>query len=390
MPTGAEDSRGTALARSRASLPVLLAGGLAYVLHDRAFALYRQLVQEDALLEWATFWLLLLAAWNFAGLALALRRRFERFPLAAALLALFCVFVAMEEISWGQRIFNFDATPELLAINSQREFNIHNTFGADARQLILNLFLLGYGVVAPLLADFVRLPALLAAEARALPPPALVPAFVATAFLLNLDPWGYTTEICELMLAMALALVAVARRAEFAERPAVARGAGRGWKTVALALVVAWASEQLSWRLAGAGEDFEARAREELEVLAGDLGRALENSGDLETGDCGLHGRVASLVGEPGWEALADGSFAAMAGRELPETRARFFVDPWNQPYWYIDVCRVEGPVFEREARVYSFGRNRRRDSVEFAVAGDDLAVVVRKVERRRPAPPSS
>jgi len=40
-------------------------------------------------------------------------------------LAVLFIFIAGEEISWGQRIFNFE-TPEQFSSNLQNEFNIHN------------------------------------------------------------------------------------------------------------------------------------------------------------------------------------------------------------------------------------------------------------------------
>jgi hypothetical protein len=66
---------------------------------------YYQSVQEDQALEWASFWSFL-----FAGLVFALAARRQRIATAALPwfllgLLLFCFFVAMEEISWGQRIF---------------------------------------------------------------------------------------------------------------------------------------------------------------------------------------------------------------------------------------------------------------------------------------------
>ncbi len=59
---------------------------------------YRALLQEDRIVEWTTVWLFLAAA--FVGLrgALTHRRVFD------GLVALFCLFVAGEEISWGQRL----------------------------------------------------------------------------------------------------------------------------------------------------------------------------------------------------------------------------------------------------------------------------------------------
>ena len=56
------------------------------------------------------------------------------------------IFIAGEEISWGQRIFSF-STPEILtAINDQNEFNLHNVnkklFDAALTWSVLALLLL--------------------------------------------------------------------------------------------------------------------------------------------------------------------------------------------------------------------------------------------------------
>ena len=64
---------------------------------------------------------------------------------------------------------------------------------------------------------------------------------------------------------------------------------------------------------------------------------------------------------------------AAVKG--LPEERAQFFIDPWNTPYWIRqtnDPKRKEKKVF-----IYSFGPNRRRDSVFGKISGDDIGVPV-------------
>lgn len=46
-----------------------------------------------------------------------------------AVLAAGCFFVAMEEISWGQRILGIDTPPALEEINHQGELNLHNIAG---------------------------------------------------------------------------------------------------------------------------------------------------------------------------------------------------------------------------------------------------------------------
>jgi len=83
--------------------------------------------QEDGLFETWTVLLLLFAA----GL-LAAGARGSRRARAARVLALLMAFVlavfAMEEISWGQRIFGLETPARLAAINHQQELNVHNLF----------------------------------------------------------------------------------------------------------------------------------------------------------------------------------------------------------------------------------------------------------------------
>jgi F0F1-type ATP synthase membrane subunit c/vacuolar-type H+-ATPase subunit K len=46
----------------------------------------------------------------------------------STVIALACIFVSLEEISWGQRVLGVQ-TPEALAtINTQKELNVHNLF----------------------------------------------------------------------------------------------------------------------------------------------------------------------------------------------------------------------------------------------------------------------
>lgn len=64
-------------------------------------------VQEDEALEWATFWAFLLAAGACALGAFRQWSSLRRLPWFLLGLGLFCLFVAMEEISWGQRVLGY-------------------------------------------------------------------------------------------------------------------------------------------------------------------------------------------------------------------------------------------------------------------------------------------
>lgn len=79
-----------------------------------------------------------------------------QFEALQILLGLFFVFVAGEEISWGQRIFNF-GTPAIMSnSNLQGEFNLHNISIFDHNSSIfdqhraLNLFVLINGFFLPI------------------------------------------------------------------------------------------------------------------------------------------------------------------------------------------------------------------------------------------------
>lgn len=104
---------------------------LAYRIVDRSAYLW--IIREDGPFEYLTF-LAYLAA---AGVALlvsgALARAGER-GFAAAFLGVVatCIFIAGEEISWGQRLLKIQTPEFFLERNHQRELNLHNLLGRYA------------------------------------------------------------------------------------------------------------------------------------------------------------------------------------------------------------------------------------------------------------------
>ena len=107
---------------------VLVLGSVAYafVRESRYPDFYYFTVQEDEYLEWASFWAFLLAAAAFFRTAIVHRPANRIFPWYLYGLALFCFVVAMEEISWGQRLVGFSSPEFFRANNLQGETNIHN------------------------------------------------------------------------------------------------------------------------------------------------------------------------------------------------------------------------------------------------------------------------
>lgn len=116
---------------------LLLAILLAYRLFGASSEAFRVLYLEDGVLESATPLLFVLSSLMLGRVAVGLLRIPKgetAYRIAAAALAFMAVMAflyAMEEISWGQRIFGWE-TPEVIAEgNTQDETNIHNYFTAS-------------------------------------------------------------------------------------------------------------------------------------------------------------------------------------------------------------------------------------------------------------------
>ena len=100
---------------------------------------------------------------------------------------------------------------------------------------------------------------------------------------------------------------------------------------------------------------------------------------DFESGRvsarCNVHKRLYSYVVKYEQYGLQQGEFANLVSQGMPEERAEFLLDPWNSPYWIRYRCH-------RSSRnevlfVYSFGPNRRRESTEFEIRGDDVGAYI-------------
>jgi len=85
------------------------------------------LLHEDGIVEWLTFIFLFFAFLLSLVLCKKLANTGEY--LASIFyfgVGCFCLFVALEEISYGQRIFGFETSEYLKEINDQQETSIHN------------------------------------------------------------------------------------------------------------------------------------------------------------------------------------------------------------------------------------------------------------------------
>ena len=358
------------------SLSALTANGLvigtfayAFILVGAAPDHYYLSVQEDEYVEWASFWAFLAASGLFLRSAVRQRRLRHNLPWFLTGLALFCFVVAMEEISWGQRIIGYRPPVYFLEHNFQQELNLHNVVDTSLRKLGLKVIILGYGVVLPIVALAPGVKRLLDVTGIVVPPASMIPSFLLVFATYQIYPWKHSGEWVELMLGLGFLFVALATPEEQDEKP--------GMTASVPALMIAWlAVVLLGVSTAGASrfyrnalpENVDA-ARQEVEALRSDFeDRRVRTR-------CGVHKRLYTYVQKYEQTHLLEGAFARLQTQGLPEERADFFLDPWNSPYWVRDTCATRSE--QRRVFVYSFGPNRKRDSTRSEIRGDDIGAFV-------------
>jgi hypothetical protein len=352
-----------------ANASVLAPGVVAALLRAFRTDTYSRAVQEDQALEWATFWAFAMAAAFYLVTAVRLRRAGLGVPWFTTGLALFCVFVAMEEISWGQRVLGYRPPDYFLEQNFQQELNVHNVFSTGLRKLVLKGVILGFGVVLPLLAAGKRGKAVLDRLGVPAPPWQLAPAFLATYLLYEIYPWSHTGEWVELMLGFGFLLAAVSsigRAQPSGSEPRLQ--VVQVLASVLAPILLGLGTTAVLDAARSENPELLATAQREVEALRQDF-----LSGRIES-NCSLHKRLYTFMEKYDQRALLEGEFASLVARGLPEARAEFLLDPWNSPYWIRDWCK-DG---RRLTFVYSFGPDRKRDSTRDRILGDDIGAFIR------------
>jgi hypothetical protein len=315
---------------------------------------YWDAMQEDRVIEWWTA-LLFLAA-GLIGMHRAVRRR----RVGDALVALFCILVAGEEVSWGQRLIGYTPPAAFLEHNTQQEVNLHNFRDIIGQpKWLLAGILAAYGLLLPAL-GLVRVARRLLQAVRLTAPPAeAAPWFAIAIALLAWYPVEFTGEWVE-ALAGGLFL---------------ATAGGSAPTAVTAALVGLCTAVLLASASARRATSPELLACATIEVRA--LVDALPpNATPRLRRMRRVHKRVCTAVQDgylrEGITRALDAAACAHVrdGARMP--RRRFVVDPWGTAYW----LRVEKSATDTsEVVVYSFGPNRRRDTAE---GGDDITAQTR------------
>ncbi len=358
-----------------ASLLMLAIVAYAHWLQEADPDQFYRIVQEDERLEWGTFWAFLLAAVANGVAALRQHRVEQGLPWFLIGLGLFCFVVAMEEISWAQRVLGYRPPSYFLEHNYQQEFNFHNVIESDLRQDAFIGLISAYGVVLPLLAAIPGIARLLAAARIVSPPALLAPAFAVALWIYVDYPWRFAAEIVELTVGFGFLCAGSLRAREFAEAPGPSV-----WRQTVLVLVLAGVTLGLGVASAAVSR-FQRRASPEalraaeieLDALKRDFYALPDQRDGRLSVRCNVHKRLYTFVEKYHKPSLLRGEFAALTSQGLPEERAAFFIDPWNDPYWIRSRCsknRSRQSVF-----LYSFGPNRLRDSDKWEVHDDDVGV---------------
>lgn len=204
----------------------------AYLIMARYFPrLYILATYEDLIGEWAQFFLFTLTMLLAARQAVVT----SKFRLFFSLLTFACLYVAGEEISWGQRLFDIPTPDFFDQHNLQGETNLHNFFtgplGTMTKQALeysIAVGLVAYGFVYPwLLKNRVNWALWLEKKGLAAPPLYLWPFFVSSA-LLEIGLFQFNeAEIAEILIPFALAVMTLNYSLAYRQKVSLFRG--QGW-----------------------------------------------------------------------------------------------------------------------------------------------------------------
>ena len=179
--------------------------------------LYRWLLREDSVVESLTAVLLALAAVLAVAAAIRMPEPLRWSRVFFLLFAAFSLLMALEEISWGQRLLGIKPGAFFKTYSDQQEIGLHNVMQDYLKRQnspivwtrkIAALALFAYGVILPILNRFAPFARLLPRLRLVVPPPALVPGFFLGSFLCWADwPTGREEELGEFLFSLCFFLL---------------------------------------------------------------------------------------------------------------------------------------------------------------------------------------
>lgn len=174
---------------------------------------YREINKEDRLIEWLTVGVFIITALLAFVRALSSKTRSSLSFWFLLIFSLACIFFALEEISWGQRIFGVESTEYFLDKSDQQEINVHNVvneiFSVRTKH-VAAWTLLAYGVALPILAINRRVRSFVGKLGVVLSPLFLIPGYIFSS-ILTWDRYfsGQDEEIAEFFFSLLLCLVII-------------------------------------------------------------------------------------------------------------------------------------------------------------------------------------
>lgn len=174
---------------------------------------YVTITKDDRLVEWLTVVFLCGAAVLAMVKAIKTRRVANSKYIFFILFAIACILFALEEISWGQRIFGVESPAYFMENSDQQEINIHNVINEQfsvRTKHVVAFAMLAYGVALPLIALTREVRSLAEKVRIVIPPLILIPGFI-LASLMTWDRYfnGQDEEVAELFYSISLFLVIV-------------------------------------------------------------------------------------------------------------------------------------------------------------------------------------
>ena len=174
---------------------------------------YNRLTKEDNIVEWLTVVFLFLAAVLAIMYAVISKRDAPRYFWFFVLFSISCSVFAIEEISWGQRIFAVDSPEYFMEHSDQQEINIHNVVNEQfsvRTKHVAAWALLAYGVVLPMLGRSQWVFSFVKRLGIVIPPLVLIPGFI-FASVMTWDRYfsGQDEEVAEFFFSILIFLVMV-------------------------------------------------------------------------------------------------------------------------------------------------------------------------------------
>ena len=176
---------------------------------DKPF--YLAVIREDSLAEWLTFAFLVATGVISLITGMIVKRRYGYLHWFFLLFFAFNILAGLEEISWGQRVFNMTTEGVFAKYSDQNEINLHNTMQGllmVKTKHIAMYVLFFYGVILPWLVKKGKISSAWLKRVQLIVPHMFLRGGFLIASLLMIDiPTGHEEEIGEFFYSICFVLM---------------------------------------------------------------------------------------------------------------------------------------------------------------------------------------